>query len=76
MTPSQWQLAIALVERQVGFAFDEYIAAVNASSDASKRYQEASQLLSELRSECEAVNAEKGAPNVVAEDLQLVQAVA
>jgi hypothetical protein len=76
MSPSQWQLTFALVERQKEVAFDEYMAAMDASSQAHKRYMEASQLLSVLRSECDAVNAEKGTTDVVAEDQLVVQAVA
>lgn len=76
MTPAQWQLTLALVKRGSDIAFDEYIAASNAASEACERYNQASQLLSDLRSECDAVNAEKGSSNVVAEDQQFVQAVA
>jgi hypothetical protein len=76
MTPAQWQLTLALVGRAANIAFDEYIAASNAASEKCEAYNNASQLLSELRSECDAVNAEKGLSNVVAENQQLVQAVA
>jgi hypothetical protein len=56
MSPAQWQLTLALVERAAGQAFDAYIDSCTRSSEAFEEMSRINKLRDELRAEAKSVD--------------------